>query len=83
MDPLDSTGNPLERIPKTKQLTFHVLSSQFENKQTTKVKVLRPEMSKKLGPEVSRGRTWFAAGLVLELKGQARLDFKHNLVNVT
>ena len=29
--------------------------------------VSRPEMSQSLGPEVSRGRTWFAAGRVLEL----------------
>ena len=27
-----------------------------------------PELSKSLGPEVSRGRTWFAAGSVLELQ---------------
>jgi hypothetical protein len=26
-----------------------------------------PEVSKSLGPEVSRGQTWFAAGSVLEL----------------
>ena len=29
--------------------------------------VSQPEMSKCLGPEVSRGRTWFASGSVLEL----------------
>ena len=29
--------------------------------------VSRPEVSKSLGLEVSRGRTYFAAGLVLEL----------------
>ena len=30
-------------------------------------KTLEPEVSKASGPEVSRGRTWFAAGSVLEL----------------
>ena len=29
--------------------------------------VSQPEMSKCLGPEVSRGLTWFASGSVLEL----------------
>ena len=32
----------------------------------------RPEVSKSLEPEVSRGRTWFAAGCVLELSWSIR-----------
>jgi hypothetical protein len=35
--------------------------------------VLQPEVSKSLGLEVSRGRTWFAAGSVLELIGKPLL----------
>jgi hypothetical protein len=39
--------------------------------------VSRPEVSKSLGLEVSRGRTWFTAGLVLELQNVQTWTFKN------